>query len=470
MLRAVEGLIESLRAIGVPVSTGAGIDAARSLQHIDIGDREQVRMALGATLVARQDHRSTFDTMFDLFFAPPQPGTPDLDIPFTPGNSASGPPARGINAHLAGLDDDGLHRLLVQILHTDDELGLRPIVAQLVDRHAVIRPGQPVAGTFYVFRTYRATDPERLRQRLLDLSDDGSSGPGAELHRRLLADEADRRIERLRQEIEAEVRRRLVDDRGAAAVARSLRSTLPEDVNFLTAATSELTELQTALASLPAQLAHQLSERRRRSHRGQLDFRRTIRTSLSSGGVPIDPVFRRPHPPKPELFVLADISGSVATFARFTLQLAHAMRTQFRSVRSFAFVDGIDEVTDILAGSDDIRVVAERIDEAGSGVWLDGRSDYGNAFRSFDDRFGSQVTSRSIVLVLGDGRSNYRAAQEQSFARISRRAGRTYWLNPEAKVSWATGDSVTNRYAPHCSGMHECRNLRQLKDFVETLA
>jgi uncharacterized protein with von Willebrand factor type A (vWA) domain len=114
--------------------------------------------------------------------------------------------------------------------------------------------------------------------------------------------------------------------------------------------------------------------------------------------------------------------------------------------------------------------VAERIDAAGSGLWLDGRSDYGNAFRTFDDRFSAQVTGRSIVLVLGDGRSNYRAAQEDSFARITRRAGRTYWLNPESTVSWGTGDSVTRRYAPFCSGMHECRNLRQLKDFIGTLA
>ena len=76
-------------------------------------------------------------------------------------------------------------------------------------------------------------------------------------------------------------------------------------------------------------------------------MRRTVRRSLSSGGVPVDPAFRAVRL-KPDLYVLADVSGSVIEFAKFTLSLLHAQNQEFAKLRSFAFVDGVDEVTGLL--------------------------------------------------------------------------------------------------------------------------
>jgi uncharacterized protein len=105
--------------------------------------------------------------------------------------------------------------------------------------------------------------------------------------------------------------------------------------------------------------------------------------------------------------ILADISGSVSNFAVFTLHLTYALRTEFTRVRSFVFVDTVDEVTEILAGADNIAAATAEINARGCGVWLDGHSDYGNALRSFRERYADQLTSRSTVLVLGDARANY---------------------------------------------------------------
>ena len=466
MLTAIEGLIASLREVGVPISTTEGIDAARSIAHLDLLDRENVRSGLGATLVKTQEHRAVFDTVFDLYFTSPAAATAG-DVSLDDAATGGGPSS--VAARIGALDDDALHEMLVRVLHTDDDLGLTAATSELVNRHAPVQPGQPVAGTFHVFRTFRAANPATLTRRLVELDPIDEQGPAADLQRRLRQDAADARVERLRQAIEAEVRRRLVADRGAIAVARSLRSTLPEDVDFLTASTEEINQLESVLAPLPAQLASKMAARRRHGRHGPLDFRRTIRNSMSHGGVPAEPALHKPTPPKPELFVLADISGSVSTFARFTLQLAHAMRTQFRVVRSFVFIDGMDEVTDVLASSKDILEVAERIDKTRAGLHLDGRSDYGNSFAMFQKRYASQVSSRTIVLVLGDGRSNYRAPRPEALGAVAQRAAHLYWLNPEAEVSWGDGDSVMPVYAPHCDSVHECRNIRQLKTFVSTL-
>ncbi len=163
-------------------------------------------------------------------------------------------------------------------------------------------------------------------------------------------EEARSRIETLKAEIERVIRERLVEDRGSEALAKSVRKPLPEDLDVMHANRDEMAQLERALRPLSRKLAVRLARRRRRRRRGPVDLRHTVRRSLSTGGVPIDLRFKPPHPAKPEIFVIADISGSVASFARFTLHLVHAISSQFSKVRSFVFVDGLDEVTAAVRG------------------------------------------------------------------------------------------------------------------------
>jgi uncharacterized protein with von Willebrand factor type A (vWA) domain len=244
---------------------------------------------------------------------------------------------------------------------------------------------------------------------------------------------------------------------------------LPEDIDFLQASQREVQTLRQVLDPLARKLAARLKTKRNRQARGVLDFRRTIRGSMSTGGVAADPIFRPRRPAKPQLVIIADISGSVAAFAGFTLHLAYALRTQFAAVRSFVFVDGVDEVTRLFADSDDITAAAHHINTNASGVWLDGRSDYGNAFRAFRDEYATQLSKRTTVIVLGDARTNYHSPRADALAEVAARAGHVYWLNPEPAVSWDSGDSVMSAYAPHCDRVVECRNVRQLRAFVESL-
>ena len=346
---------------------------------------------------------------------------------------------------------------------------MRALAGMFVDRHAGIEPGRPVAGTYYVFRTLRAVDPDRLLARLAEPADQAAGPASDPLARRLELEGYEDQLARFRQMVEAQVRRHLVDDRGAAAVARTLRRPLPEDVDFLTSSRDQIADMRAVLDPLTRRLATRLAAKRRHKRRGALDFRRTVRRSLSTGGVPVRPAFRKPHPAKPELFVLADISGSVATFAAFTLQLTFALRSQFSRVRSFVFVDGVDEVTDVLQQAPDVVEAARHINAAGSGVWLDGRSDYGHALTTFWDAWGEQVRRRTTVIVLGDARTNYHDPCEGALKGVSQRAGHVFWLNPEPTSAWNSGDSVIARYQPFCNAVYECRNIRQLRAFVEDL-
>jgi uncharacterized protein with von Willebrand factor type A (vWA) domain len=478
MRELLAGFVEELRAAGLPVSLTEHLDAASALHHVALEDRDALRTALGATLVKSTAHWAAFETAFEIYFSALGEPRRRVEAASKEPNGAEAPsPSPLLPEGAAALSDTAANEAmssveLAALLLDAIRQGGRALGAVLarsaVDRYAGIEPGRPVGGAYYLYRTLRHLDLDGLLERLLEEA--RRQEELTPLEERLLADEYRARIAALRKAIEAEIRRRLVSDRGARALARSVRRALPEDVDVMHASREELVALHRTLHPLSRKLAVRLGRTRRHRRRGSLDFRATMRRSLSTGGVPLEPRFRHPRPSKPEIFVIADISGSVASFARFTLELVYALNTQFSKVRSFVFVDGIDEVTHVFERADDPGTAVGRITAEADVVWLDGHSNYGHAFEEFDRRWGDEVTSRSTVLVLGDARNNYHASGAWALSELHRQARHVYWLNPEPRQYWGSGDSIVDEYAVHCDAVVECRTLRQLERFVTELA
>lgn len=482
VLETLSGFVDELRQAGIPVSLTENLDAVEALRHIPLEDREVFRAALGATLVKNDTHRRAFDTVFDVYFALRGPvhrlgEAPDLDEAEELVDELIG--GRDGEQGAGGEGGDGLTaaqlaELLFQALQEGDRSMLAAVARAAVTRYAGMEPGRPVGGTYYLYRTLRQLDFDGVLARLLAEPQDTSEGPDEEppddaLDRRLAKEEYESRLDALRNEIEAEIRRRLVADRGAEAVAASLRRPLPEEIDFMHASRDELVALRKAMIPLTRKLAARLARKRRHRHHGPLDFRNTVRHSLSYGGVPAELRYKAPQPSKPEIVVIADISGSVAAFARFTLQMVYALSAQFSRVRSFVFIDGVDEVTDYFRGTDDITEAISRINAEADVIWMDGHSDYGHAFEAFLERYGSQIGPKSTVLLLGDARNNYHSASAWVLDELQQKARHVYWLNPEPRSYWDTGDSIIGQYAKYCDGVWECRNLKQLERFVEHL-
>ena len=454
-----------LRTIGLPISVSENADAMAAILAMPMVDRAALKSALAATLVKSSAHDNAFELVFDVFFGDRRIGVGWLAAP-----SVGGADARGNGTDRAGivamLSDADLNDLLFRAVLASDQMLIRAAVAEAVTRHAGIEPGRAVAGMYYLYRTLSRLDLDKLLERLLAADDAPALSP---LDRRLAAEDRRAQVAAVRAEAEAEIRRRLVADRGAEAVAGTLRSALPEDVDFLNASQLQLAAIRQAVQVLGRKMAARLARKRRHHRRSALDFRRTIRQSLSTGGVPVDLAFRKPHPAKPEIMLVADISSSVSAFASFTLQLAYALRSEFSRVRSFVFIDGIEEVTGILESASDITAVARHINSRRGIASLDGHSDYGMVLESFWNQWGAQIRTRTSVIILGDGRSNYRPSRSWVLEAIGQRARHLYWLNPEPAYSWDSGDSIVSEYGKHCDKLVECRNLRQLKEFVEEL-
>jgi hypothetical protein len=479
LLDLLGDFIAELRAAGIPVSMSEHVDAARAVEVIDLGQRSMVRGSLAATLVKDGDHLPVFYTAFDVFFATRswQNAEDELldsdleDSELTREGGARGPgQMRGLGGgSSSSLSAQELAELLFRALRDGNTDDLREAASEAVTRYAGMEPGRPVGGTYYLYRTLRSLDLEQLEQRLSALQLENAATED-ELAQRISRDDARERVEKLKAEIERVIRERLVQDRGAQALARSVRKPLPEDLDVMHANRDEMAQLERALRPLSRKLATRLARKRRRRRRGPVDLRHTVRRSLSTGGVPMDLRFKPPRPAKPEIVVIADISGSVASFARFTLHLVHAISSQFSKVRSFVFVDGLDEVTELFEGADDPADAVARINAEADVIAFDGHSDYGRALTSFHERFADGVTMRTTILILGDARNNYHQAHAEVLADLKYRAKAVYWLNPEPTSYWNSGDSIVNQYAPYCDRVIECRTLRQLEAFVGELA
>ncbi|MEY2477150.1 MAG: uncharacterized protein QOG87_2465 [Actinomycetota bacterium] len=474
MLDLLAGFMQELRAAGLPVSLTENLDAMEAVKHIPVEDREAFKYALGATLVKNNSHWKAFETIFEVYFSLRGPQYDILDSADDVDELADilqqmADEQAAAGGGLEGLTPEELAEMLYRALMNADDAMIRALARQAVTRFSGMEPGRPVGGTYYLYRTLRNLDLDGVMQRMMETAQNEADGGLTPLEERLAHDEYEARIDKLRKEVEAEIRRRLVADRGAEAMAKTLRKPLPEDIDFMHASRDELALLRRAIHPLTRKLAVRLARKRRHGRKGPLDFRNTVRHSLSYGGVPAEPKFRYPRPSKPEIMIVADISGSVAAFARFTLHLVYALNAQFSRVRSFVFIDGIDEVTSYFEGVEDITDAIHRVNTEADVIWVDGHSDYGHAFETFWNRWGKEITSKTSVILLGDARNNYHAAQAWVVAEMRKKARHVYWLNPEPRSYWDTGDSILSEYAIHTDGAFECRNLKQLERFVDLL-
>lgn len=438
-----------LRTAGVPVSSPEIADALAALPLLPLERRETVKATLAAALVKDATHHQTFNRIFDIYFPRGRAPRPEPDAADSTGDSGQ---ALDPNAELS------------DALHEGDEDRLRDLARRRMEEYGDVRPGANIAEDAYVFQAMRGLNLDAVFEELRDQEVEGEGM--TLLERQLVEEDLTDRIDAFRQMLRDEVFSALADAADADELAARNQEQPAEEVDFLWATHSDLERLRAAVHPLARKLTRQLAHKRRSGREGRLDIRRTIRRSLSTGGTLVEPSFRRPVAGKPEIVLLCDISGSMRSFAKFTLELTYALATQFQRVRSFVFVDSLDEVTHLFDASGDFSTAIHRVDAEADVVQVDGQSWYGNSLEQFWQLAGRDLAPRTTVLVIGDARNNYRSAGASYLERVHDRVQSVYWLNPEPTAHWNTGDSVMGEFTGACDAVVECRNLGQLEQFV----
>ncbi len=452
--------IGDLRRAEMRISTSEALDALAAAAEIGLTDRDTFRTTLATTLVKEARDLETFDRLFNLYF---------LDL------QALG---EGVKKAL-GPEDPRVHEMLDRLVDEEslelDELTELLMRGQGSEMEMAIRAGGQHAGLerlMYFLQVgyfsrriadqFDWTAIEQDVERIMALLEARGLDPGqlARIRNYLeLRLEAFRRM--IRQHVERELERRAY--RAGERLTREVLSEKP----LFALTPDEVAQMRGVVARLARRIKDALALRQRQEQRGRLDTRRTIRRSLSYGGVPMEVFLRRRHRDKPKLVTICDVSDSVRNASRFMLQLVWSLQECFSRVRSYVFVSEIAEVTQAFRETQVERAIEWAL--KGAPVDYHCRSDFGYAFSRFAHTELESLDRKTTILVLGDARNNYNDPQAWALRLIRERVKGIIWLNPEGQWGWGIGDSVMPLYAPACDIVRECRTIGQLGEVVDNL-
>jgi len=434
MIEALQRFVATLRQAGVRVSPAEMIDAARAVQSMGVERRDAFRAALKTTLCKTRDASAVFDRAFDRFFR---------DAAGTPGAAAR--PAGGDPATPGGRrrrprppedDEPGPGSLPTTGEARGEERGRRRPA-----RLRVLTPRAPHG---------RAASP--------------AAGQVPQPPRRVIPPRRAGTSSRPRPKAPAPAARAGIID------PRRVDLSVPLSTAQERAVAKEVPRL---LREIRLRAGRRLG----RAPSGRLWTARVLRGNLGTGGAPFVLTFRRRRPRRPRALVLVDVSWSVMSASTFFLHMARAFldaRATGPRTSIHFFVDRCVEATSLVArwkGPGEVPLA--RLLEGMPDLDPKAASDYGRAFyQALRSRRGAgRAAGRdTILVVLGDARSNHRDPQAWAFEELASRCRRVLWLNPEPFARWNTGDSDLSEYLPFCDVVCEASDLEGIARGVSEIA
>jgi uncharacterized protein len=449
MQESLHRFFRAARGVGVHVSPAESIDAMRAVATVGFADRATLRDSLLLTLAKSEDEKKSLGACFDLFFAQPEPAGPassgenaatDSSAPAQPGESADGGDA---NASLGPL---------AQMLLAQNRADMSAAIANAASAVGLSDIRYFTQRGLFSSRMLDRMGIQRLRDDLDELAE---SNPA-------LSERLQVATEALRETIRDTVSQALL--LYGREESENLRHEVLRNAQLSRIEPRQIAEMRALIRQIARRLRERYAKPRKRQRRGHLDVRRTLRRNAAWGGVPFLTAWKRRHRDKPKIVALCDVSGSVARVSDFFLLLIHSLHEVVSDVRSFAFSGNLIEVSEILDEKPAEEAMAEVMSKVGFGS-----SDYGTSFADFEKDFMASVTPKTTVIVLGDARSNNLDPRADILKRISERAKRVVWLNPEGRVSWGWGDSEMPRYQTFCNVVRQCATAQQLERAVSDI-
>jgi uncharacterized protein with von Willebrand factor type A (vWA) domain len=442
--------LQVARGAGLRVSAAEGIDAARAVDVVGYADRTVLKDSLSLVLAKTPDEKNLFDECFELYFKRDEFAAPDAH--------ESPEPVQGHDPTIGGdgAGGQGGGATLGQMLLDDD----RAAMAAAMEK-AARDAGLENIRFFTQKNLYARRILDRMGLRALEREIEALQQAGDE-DAIVRAGRLEARIEALRDSVRDFVERHLV--LFARGETERFREELLKNARLSNLERRDLDRMRVLVRAMAKRLAARYAKTRRRRLRGQLDVRRTLRRNMGWGGIPFITVWKQKRIEKPRVMVLCDVSGSVAPMAQFLLMFLYAVHEALSDIRSFAFAGSLIEVSETLEKKEIEAAISDIMQTIGYGS-----SNYGNSLADFEDGWGSLVTNKTTIIILGDARGNRTDPRTEIVARMSQRAKRIIWLNPEYRSAWGTGDSDMYRYSAFCSLVTVCNTLRHLERVITDL-
>lgn len=398
-----------LRLEGLALSPKETEDAAKLLTELGMGDRKAVKTALRTVYAKSREEQIAFDRCFDAFF----------------------------------LSEEAMRKQAQEQAQREQELEENRRQAQ----EELQLAGKPMDLSEKQRETYAAM-PEEARQRLRNFMDKyrGSAERNPKLYSEFIHSVFTRTL--LEQQM-------LLENAGLGGEAAD------PDIGILYRDISDFrdTEIPKAIELIQAvarQINGELAAKRRSGgHGGKLDFRRTIRKGLETGGSLHRLKFRRKPRRRKHLVMLCDVSGSMVQFSEFALRFIQSLGEAADSSRTFLFSETMVEADAFqLQNMDRFRSYVKETGIYGRGT------DLGTALQALCSLRPPVLTAGSTLLILSDTKTIDFPRAMGALAEAKRLAGRVIFLNPIPEKNWQYVRTIqaTAELVP----MIPCSTLREL--------
>ncbi|MBW1701556.1 MAG: VWA domain-containing protein [Deltaproteobacteria bacterium] len=443
MEKVLQNLIVALRGSGVRISVSESMDAMNAACLTGYSDRKLLKDSLSATLAKSQHEKEIFDTCFERFFS--------LDGFSDTKSDSCLKPAAGL-----GKEDSPLSTMLL----SGDNAGLSMSMREAAQETGINGIWFFTQKSLYIQRILQAMGQEGLIQDIQRLNNEDS--PFSRQKAGTLKAAKDLLFENVRDFVEQQF------SMFAGTATEEIIERYLRHMKLSNLEQRDFHRMHIIIQKMVKRLNNLHSRRRKRSKRGLLDIKKTLRESVAYQGLLFDTRWKAKRLDRMDIMALCDVSRSVEAVSRFMLLFLYSLNEVVAKTSSFIFCSNLVEVSNVFEEYQVEEAVVRLKRGVGLGIQL-GRTDYGQAFLDFKKKWLDAVSNKTTVLILGDARNNYGNPQTDILKLINERSKRIIWLNPEPRSFWGTGDSEMDRYLPYCYLAKECSTVTHLERAIDFL-
>ena len=404
-LEKISAFSRMLRLEGLPVSPKETADAGQILIDLGLTDREQVKTALRTVYAKSREEQLSFDRVFDGFF----------------------------------ISEDAMRRQAQQQMEKEAEMERARREAEEELESVNLDESQ--------LETYAAM-PEEEREKLRRFMDryKNNAERNPELYSNFIHSVFAKTL------LEQQMR---MEDAGIGCEAADPElGMLYRDISMFK--DTEIPKAISIIQTISRQINGELTAKRKKGgHSGKLDFRRTIRKGLETGGSFYRLRYKKKRNRRKNLVLLCDVSGSMVQFSEFALRFIQSLNQVSESSRVFLFSEEMFEADAFsLQNMDLFRSYVKQCGIYGKGT------DLGSALTKLSAMQPPVLNSATTLLILSDTKTIDQPRAVASFLEAKRLAGKVIWLNPIPQRHWKHMRSIQT-FSTLCS-MVSCSTLRDL--------
>ena len=416
-LEKLSAFSRMLRLEGLSVSPRETEDTAKILISLGLEDREQVKTALRTVYAKSREEQLSFDRVFDGFF----------------------------------ISEEAMRRQSKEQMKREEEM----IRSRQEAEDELQVNGESMDLSKDQLETYAAM-PEDARQKLREFM-------------KRYKNNAERNPELYSNFIHSVFAKTLLEQQMRLEDAAIGAEALDPEIGMMYREISQFkdTEIPKAISviqTISRQINGELSAKRNKGgHSGKLDFRRTIRKGLETGGSFYRLKYRKKRSRKKHLVLLCDVSGSMVQFSEFALRFIQSLNQVSESSRVFLFSEDVFEADPFsLQNMDKFRQYVRDCGVYGKGT------DLGVALAKLCTMNPPVLNGSTTLMILSDTKTIDQPRAVAAFLEAKRQAGKVIWLNPIPERHWKHVRSIQT-FANLCS-MVSCNTLEALAAACRRLA